>query len=72
MSNSQHTKEELEKHSNMLGRIGLLVEDWCTDEECTTYDAVKNLLRHYHGLKVQYHRLALREAKQDLDAFNES
>lgn len=64
--------EELKSHSNMLGLIASLVENWCDHEECTTYEGVKNLVRAHLNLRVQYHRLALRQAKRDVNDFNES
>jgi len=41
----EYTKrlDDLREHSQMLGQIGLEMEEWCVSEECTTLDAVRLL-----------------------------
>ena len=51
--------EMLKSHSQMLGQIGMYVEEFIKDEEDTTLDAVILLLQKYHECKADYyyHRL---------------
>lgn len=44
--------KELQKQSQMLGRISSYVENFCEDEEDTTEVAVLRLLSEYHFLKA--------------------
>ena len=44
--------ERLKEHSQMLGIIGMVVEDFCT-EEMTTLDGVRELLAQWHEMKAE-------------------
>lgn len=38
---TKETEQESIDHSQMLGRIAALVEEFCDHPDCTTFDAVK-------------------------------
>lgn len=44
--------EELKRHSQMLGRIGAWVGDFCDDEESTTEEAVIKLVAKCYAAKA--------------------
>jgi hypothetical protein len=50
---------ELKRHSQMLGRIGAWVADFCEDDEATVEEAVIELLARYRALQSEeaYRRL---------------
>ena len=50
--NEQRIKE-LEKHSQMLGIIGMHLEEFCKDENDTTLTAVLRLLSNYRNLQYE-------------------
>ena len=60
--------ETLKRHSQMLGRIGAWVSDFCEDDEATVEEAVIELLARYRALESDhaYDRLdqIRRERKQ--------
>lgn len=51
--------EELNSHSQMLGQIGMYVDEFIKDDEDTVLEAVIRLLSKYHECKADfyYHRL---------------
>jgi hypothetical protein len=51
--------ETLKRHSQMLGRIGAWVSDFCEDDEATVEEAVIELLARYRALESEeaYRRL---------------
>ena len=63
--------EELKRHSQMLGRIGAWVADFCEDDEATVEEAVINLVARYRSLEADYAHDRLdqirRERKQTND-----
>lgn len=43
----------------MLGQIGLLVENWCCHEGCTTLDAVKLALCDLEEMRARERRASI-------------
>lgn len=59
--------ERLKEHSQMLGRIGMYVEDFAESEEDTTLICVMRLLARYHSLEAD----AMHDAIKDEEERNE-
>ena len=52
MEISEKEYNELKSHSQMLGMIGMYVEDFCEEEDITLV-GVQRLLVEYHELKAE-------------------
>jgi len=59
--------EQLKKHSQMLGRIAIYVEDFGESEEDTTLICVLRLLARYHQMEAD----AMWDAIKDEEARND-
>jgi hypothetical protein len=60
--------EKLKEHSQMLGRIGMYVEDFAESDEDTTIICVLRLLARYHHMEADCMYDAIKDEKERNEA----